>query len=107
MQAYEKALKEENYSWAAKLRDAGGLGLIGWWWATSSSHDGIQPHLLRVSPGPNRLMFHAFTPIEFGMKNVSILYLSGSVSLLQSLCADSDLPTADAPLQMQKKYLEY
>lgn len=76
MQAYDKAIEGELYETAAMLRDKGGLGLIGWWWATSSSHGGNQPHLLRVSPGPNRLIFRAVTPVDLGIRMVRNLNLN-------------------------------
>ena len=73
LQAYRKALAEEDYETAMHLRDEGGLGLVGWWFASSCNVRGNTPHLLRVSPGYNRLVFEAFTPSELAQEFVSSL----------------------------------
>jgi hypothetical protein len=52
-QDYRAALAAEDYGAAARLRDAGGLGLAGWWHARSEADP--CGHLLRVAPDFGRL----------------------------------------------------
>ena len=52
-QEYNAALEREDYGEAARLRDAGGLGLAGWWHARSDADPCA--HLLRIAPDFGRL----------------------------------------------------
>ncbi|KAG7673058.1 hypothetical protein Ndes2526B_g05371 [Nannochloris sp. 'desiccata'] len=58
-----EAIKEERYSDAAALRDAGGAGLLGWWAGRAESDD-PHGHLIHVSTDFGRYVAHAYTGIN-------------------------------------------
>ncbi len=47
LKALDDALMEEDYAEAARLRDEGGAGLLGWWQGRAGADD-AQGHLLRI-----------------------------------------------------------
>ena len=63
------ALEEEDYAEAARLRDQGAAGLLGWWVAENS--DDPKGHLLRVSTGFGRYVGYAYTPQDLAQAEVS------------------------------------
>lgn len=60
LEGYTKALQEEDYAEAARLRDQGAAGLRGWWVADNKEDPG--GHLLRITTGFGRYMGYAYTP---------------------------------------------
>ena len=69
MQGYSKALQEENYAEAAKLRDQGAAGLPGWW--VADNKEDPKGHLLRISTGFGRYVGYAYTPQDLAQAEVS------------------------------------
>ena len=70
LQGYSKALQEENYAEAAKLRDQGAAGLPGWW--VADNKEDPKGHLLRISTGFGRYVGYAYTPQDLAQAEVSI-----------------------------------
>ena len=68
MQGYTKALQEEDYAEAARLRDQGAAGLQGWWVADNKEDPG--GHLLRITTGFGRYMGYAYTPQDLAQAEV-------------------------------------
>lgn len=50
---FERALKDQDYAKAAYLRDAGGAGLLGWWYAVGEASSTTGGHLLQIVPEPH------------------------------------------------------
>ena len=58
----DKALEEERYAEAAMLRDAGGVGLLGWW--AGRSEGDSTGHVVRGTPEFGRYVAAAYTARE-------------------------------------------
>ena len=59
----------DRYDDAAKLRDAGGTNLMGWW--VGRGEGDSQGHLLRVSAGYSRFVGQAYMTRELAEVGVS------------------------------------
>ena len=90
-QEYNAALAAEDYGEAARLRDAGGLGLAGWW----NAHSEAEPcgHLLRVAPDFGRLSGLMYTSRDLAELKAWRLIepLSGILTRCQATCCMSRL----------------
>ncbi|GAB4812968.1 hypothetical protein N2152v2_000014 [Parachlorella kessleri] len=62
VEGMDKALEEERYAEAAMLRDAGGVGLLGWW--AGRSEEDSTGHVVRVTPEFGRYVATAYTARE-------------------------------------------
>ena len=51
LQEFDGALKDQDFAKAAYLRDAGGAGLLGWWYAVGGEGH-VGGHLLQILPEP-------------------------------------------------------
>ncbi|KAK9809054.1 hypothetical protein WJX72_008588 [[Myrmecia] bisecta] len=82
MEELETALQNEDYATAARLRDEGGAGLVGWWCA----HQEGDPfgHLLRIAPQFGRFNGLAYTPTD--------------LAAVMGLAEDAVTPRPDAEL---------
>lgn len=69
LQRYREAVQNEDFGEAARLRDYGGVGLLGWWWPQSSNTDNPS-HLLRIVRAYNRYMFLAYKPSDIAHLHV-------------------------------------
>jgi hypothetical protein len=65
----DKALEEERYGEAATLRDAGGIGLMGWW--EGRGEDDAVGHVIRIMPDFGRYVAQAYTARELAEITVS------------------------------------
>lgn len=68
LQGYTKALQEEDYAAAARLRDQGAAGLRGWW--VADNKEDPKGHLLRITTGFGRYMGYAYTPQDVAQAEV-------------------------------------
>lgn len=68
LQGYSKALQEEDYAEAAKLRDQGAAGLSGWW--VANNKEDPKGHLLRITSGFGRYVGYAYTPQDLAQAEV-------------------------------------
>ncbi|KAJ7536209.1 hypothetical protein O6H91_12G059900 [Diphasiastrum complanatum] len=57
----KKALDEERYSDAARLRDEAGAGLVGWWSGISEGGSDPFGQIINVSPAQGRLVARSYT----------------------------------------------
>ena len=70
LQDYTKALQEEDYAEAARLRDQGAAGLRGWW--VADNQEDPRGHLLRITTGFGRYMGYAYTPHDLAQAEVCL-----------------------------------
>eukprot|EP00249_Psilotum_nudum_P023064 c28738_g1_i1 orf=628-2670(+) len=61
MQELKKALEEERYHEAAKIRDKGGAGLVGWWVARSESADDPYGRIVHIRPDQGRYIARGYS----------------------------------------------
>lgn len=86
MQDYSKALQEENYAEAARLRDQGAAGLRGWW--VADNQEDPKGHLLRITTGFGRYMGYAYTPQDLAQAEVLFGPLVLPANPVVVLCLD-------------------
>eukprot|EP00249_Psilotum_nudum_P023065 c28738_g1_i2 orf=628-2670(+) len=61
MQELKKALEEERYHEAAKIRDKGGAGLVGWWVARAESADDPYGRIVHISSDQGRYIARGYS----------------------------------------------
>lgn len=76
LKALDDALVSENYSEAARLRDEGGAGLLGWWQGRAGPDD-AQGHLLRIEAEFGRYVGTMYKAADLADVKVCVLVECG------------------------------